>query len=237
MNEPSDASNETRIRAVIADDDPLVRRVLRESLEAAGFTIVAEAKNGVEAIEQTNRLRPDLVLMDVVMPGLDGISATRRIIKALPEQLVVVLTSGDDDDVGIVALRAGASGFLSKDLDVDKLPRALIKALSGEAAISRRLSLRLVEQLRAASPGIGMRPVHSPLTRREWEVADLLAAGASTAGVAEQMVLSIETVRSHLKNIMRKLGVRTREDALAAMRRMREEPPSSDDVPQAGSVK
>jgi DNA-binding NarL/FixJ family response regulator len=147
-------------------------------------------------------------------------------VEALPEQLVVVLTSGDDDDVGVVALRAGASGFLAKDLDVEMLPRALIKALSGEAAISRRLSLRLIEQLRSAPRGTGLRPVRSPLTPREWEVADLLVAGQSLDDVAGQLVLSIETVRSHIKNIMRKLNVRTRADAIAAVRQMRDEPPA-----------
>jgi DNA-binding NarL/FixJ family response regulator len=225
MSEPPGDDTEASIRVVIADDDPLVRRVLRDALDRADFQVVAEARDGNEAVERTLALRPDVVLMDVVMPGLDGISAIRQIVEVIPDQLVVVLTSGDDEDVGVVALRAGASGFLAKELDVDVLPGTLKKVLSGEAAIPRRLSLRLVEEIRGASDRVGLRPVRSPLTPREWEVADLLTQGHSTAEMAEQLVLSTETVRSHMKNIMRKLEVRSRADAVLAVRRMRDQPP------------
>ena len=165
--------------------------------------------------------------MDVVMPELDGIIATRRIIKELPDQIVVILTGADDDDeIGLHALRAGATGYLSKDLDIDALPRALEGARSGEAVISRRMTKRLIEQMRKAPDAIaGMRPVRSPLTPREWEVLDLLRAGRSTDAIADDLVLSIETVRSHVKNILRKLDVRSREDAVAAAERMRTAPP------------
>ena len=159
--------------------------------------------------------------MDVVMPEIDGISATRQIVQEMPDQLIVMLTSSDETEIGFVGLRAGAVGYLSKDVDVDVLPQAL-KALRGEAAISRRLSMQLIEQLRRA-PDVssGMRPVRSPLTAREWEVVDLLYQGQTTDEIAEALVLSHETVRSHIKNLMRKLGAKTRAEAVALAHKTR----------------
>jgi len=210
------------IRVIVADDDPLARRMIKDALRHAGIVVVAEAHNGRQAVELTLYYQPDVVLMDVVMPELDGISATRRIVKELPEQHIVILTSAEEEDMGIVGLRAGASGFLSKDLDVDVLPRALRGACAGEAVISRRLSMELVNHLRAAPTGtIGMRPVKSPLTAREWEGVDLLHQGRTTEQIADQLVLSSETIRSHIKNLMRKLGAHSREEAVEAAHRMR----------------
>ena len=163
--------------------------------------------------------------MDVVMPELDGIAATRRIVKENPEQVVVILTTADDDEIGLLGLRAGASGFLAKDVDIEVLPRTLQGVLNGEAAISRRLGMRLIEQMRRApgGGGGGLRPIKSPLTPREWEVVDLLAESKTTDQIADQLVLSSETVRSHVKNILRKLDARSREEAVAAAQRMRGE--------------
>jgi two-component system, NarL family, response regulator LiaR len=210
------------LRAIIADDDPLARRMIRDALQDAGIVVIAEAHNGRQVVELVLHYRPDVVLMDVVMPELDGIAATRRIVKALPEQLVIMLTSGDDDDVAMVGLRAGAVGFLTKDVDIDMLPRALVGAVSGEAAISRRMSMRLVEHMRRSPEGgSGLRPVRSPLTQREWEVVDLLAERLSTDEIAERLVLSTETVRSHVKNILRKLDARSRDEAVRAAQRLR----------------
>ena len=122
----------------------------------------------------------------------------------------------------MLGLRAGAAGFLAKDVDVDVLPAGAARALHGEAAISRRMSMRLVEHLRRTPDGpSGLRPVKSPLTPREWEVIDLLAEGRTTDQIADELVLSSETVRSHVKNILRKLDARTREEAVAIARRMR----------------
>jgi two-component system, NarL family, response regulator LiaR len=214
------------VRAIIADDDPLARRMLKEGLQRAGMVVIAEAHDGRQAVELVLHYKPDVVLMDMVMPGLDGLAATRKIIKESPEQVIVILTSGDDEDIGLASLRSGASGFLTKDVDVDVLPRALRSALDGEAAISRRLSMRLVEHLRhMPTGGPGMRPVKSPLTPREWEVIDLLAESNTTDQIAEVLVLSSETVRSHVKNILRKLDARSREEAVAIAQRMRSEPP------------
>jgi NarL family two-component system response regulator LiaR len=222
-NGPSDDTRSgDAVRAIIADDDPFARKMIKESLQRAGVIVIAEAHNGRQAVDLTRHYRPDVVLMDVVMPELDGIAATRRIVKEMPEQKIVILTTADDDEIGLLGLRAGASGFLAKDVDVDVLPQVLKGALTGEAAISRRLSMKLVEQLRRAPEGTGgMRPVKSPLTPREWEVIDLLAEAKTTDQIANTLVLSSETVRSHVKNILRKLGVRSREEAVAAAQRMR----------------
>jgi two-component system, NarL family, response regulator LiaR len=224
--DPSDdlshSSAPDAVRAIIADDDPFARKMIKESLQRAGVVVIAEAHNGRQAVELTRHYRPDVVLMDVVMPELDGIAATRRIVKEIPDQVIVILTTADDDEIGLLGLRAGASGFLAKDVDVDVLPQALQGALSGEAAISRKLSMRLVEQLRRAPQGAGgLRPVKSPLTPREWEVIELLVARKTTDEIADQLVLSTETVRSHVKNILRKLDARSREEAVAIAERMR----------------
>jgi NarL family two-component system response regulator LiaR len=215
------------LRAVIADDDPFARMVIKDVLQAAGVRVIAEASNGRQAVEYALYYRPDVVVMDVVMPELDGIMATRQIVAQLPEQLIIVLTgAGDEDDeLGLQALRAGAAGFLSKDVDIEALPRALDGVRRGEAAVSRKMTKRLIERLRRTPSGAaGMRPVKSPLTPREWEVIDLLRAGESTEEMARTLVLSSETVRSHVKNILRKLDVRSREDAVAAADKMRNAP-------------
>jgi NarL family two-component system response regulator LiaR len=213
-----------RLRAVIADDDPFARRVVKEVLERAGVIVVAEARDGQQAVELTLRHLPDVVVMDVVMPGFDGVMATRRIRRELPEQLVIVLTGADseDDELALLALRAGAAGFLSKDLEIEVLPRTIDALRRGQAAISRKLTLSLIERLRETPTGAsGLRPVKSPLTAREWEVIDLLKASKTTDQIADELVLSPETVRSHVKNILRKLKVRSRQEAVAVADEMR----------------
>lgn len=210
------------VRVIIADDDPFARRMIKDALQRANVIVIAEAHNGYEAVELCVHYRPDIVVMDVVMPEIDGIAATRRILKEIPGQPIVMLTSTDEEDMGLLGLRAGAVGFLSKDVEIDVLPRALRGALDGEAVISRRLGLRLVEHLRRAPEGTtGMRPVKSPLTAREWEVIDLLCEGLTTEQIADRLVLASETVRSHVKNILRKLDARSRAEAVAVAQRMR----------------
>lgn len=210
------------LRVIVADDDPLARRVVRDALETGGIVVIAEAANGREAVELSLYYKPDVVLMDLVMPDVDGIQATRSILAREPGVEVVILTSSDDDEVGLVGLRAGASGFLNKRAGVDALPRALRGAVAGEAVVSRRLTMRLVDTMRRTRPdGAGIRPVRSRLTPREWEVLDLLCAGQSTDEIAETLVLSSETVRSHVKNLLRKLGVSSRQAAVKEARRMR----------------
>jgi DNA-binding NarL/FixJ family response regulator len=210
-------------RAIVGDGDPLVRRLVRDTLQRDGFAVIAEATTGREAVELVLFYRPDVAVLDSRLPELDGVEATRRIYAQDPLVRIVVLAGVPDDEVALRSLRAGAAGFLSKEIEVESLPRALRGALAGEAAISRRLSMQLVEHYRAApAGGVGLRPVRSELTAREWEVLDMLTAGAGTEDIAGALVLSTETVRSHLKNLYRKLGVRSREEAIAAAARLRE---------------
>jgi two-component system, NarL family, response regulator LiaR len=229
MQQPEDQQDQPR--AVIADDDPFARRVIKDVLRRAGVIVIAEARDGRQAVELTLHYQPDVVVMDVVMPELDGIMATRQIRRRLPDQLVIVLTGAGSEDyeLGMQALRAGASGFLSKDLEIEALPRALAGLRQGQAAISRKMTLALIDRLRQTPSGSsGLRPVKSPLTAREWEVIDLLKASKTTEQIADELVLSPETVRSHVKNILRKLDVRSREEAVAAADRMREAPSDGD---------
>jgi two-component system, NarL family, response regulator LiaR len=226
MQQPEEQQDQPR--AVIADDDPFARRVIKDVLRRAGVIVIAEARDGRQAVELTLHYQPDVVVMDVVMPELDGIMATRQIRRRLPDQLVIVLTGAGSEDyeLGMQALRAGASGFLSKDLELEALPRALAGLREGQAAISRKMTLALIDRLRQTPSGSsGLRPVKSPLTAREWEVIDLLKASKTTEQIADELVLSPETVRSHVKNILRKLDVRSRDEAVAAADKMREAPP------------
>ena len=209
------------MRAIVADDDPFARRTIKDALRRAGIVVVAEARDGREAVEYCLHYRPHVVLMDVVMPELDGIAATRRILKELPDQIIVLLTSADEDEIGLVGLRAGASGFLTKEVDIEVLPQALRGAYDGEAVISRRFGMRLVEHLRRTPETRGMRPIGGPLTPREWEVMDLVCERRTTDQIADQLVLSPETVRSHVKHILRKLGSSSREEAITAAQRLR----------------
>jgi DNA-binding NarL/FixJ family response regulator len=211
------------LKVIIADDDAFVRRLIKDALQAEGITVIAEANNGREAVELTVHYEPDAVLMDVFMPGVDGITATRHILEAAPEQSVILLTGSVDDELGLLGLRAGAAGFLTKDQPVEALTRALWAVSRGEAAISRHLATRLVEYLRAIpNRQTAMRPVLSPLTTREWEVLALIEDKRSNAEIADSLVVSMATVRSHIKSILRKLGVRSREEAVKVADRMRE---------------
>ena len=216
-------SDEEIIRIVIADGDPLVRRTLREALRDEGMTVVAEATSAKETVELTTFYRPDVVVLDEQLPEGGGLETTRRIHATTPDVRVVLMSATPDDTLGLRALRSGACGYLSKDFEPGVLPRVLRGVAFGEAAISRRLAMQLVEaDRRAPRAGAGLRPVRSPLTDREWEVLDLLASGARTEEIAQTLVLSTETVRSHLKNLYRKLEVRSRQEAAEAAQRLRE---------------
>jgi NarL family two-component system response regulator LiaR len=177
----------TNLRVIVAEDDPFARRKITDALQGAGITVVGEADNGRQAVDLMLQTRPDAVLMDVVMPDLDGLAATRHIVSANPSQVIILVSRGDDEAIGLASLRAGAVGFLTKDLDVEALPRAVDGAVKGEAAISRRLSMRLIEGLHnLTGRSQSSRPVRSPLTPREWEVIDLQDDGSDRPVVASR---------------------------------------------------
>jgi DNA-binding NarL/FixJ family response regulator len=212
----------TPLRVIVADDDALVRRVLRDVLQRAGIVVIAEASGGREAVELTLYYKPDVVLMDVLMPGTDGIAATREILSGLPGAKVVMLSSSEDEELGLLTLRLGACGYLSKSVNIESIPRALRAAADGEAVVPRRLTARLLEAIRRTrEDSAGIRPVRSPLTAREWEVLDLLCQRLSTDEIADTLVLSSETVRSHIKSILRKLRVSSRAEAVAIAEELR----------------
>jgi DNA-binding NarL/FixJ family response regulator len=212
------------VHVVIADSDPLARRVIRDALQdRTGFVIPGEASSGDEAVELTVHYRPDVTLMEASLPGFDGLAATRLIRREAPEVRVLIFSRDDREDVQLQALQAGASGFVSKNVPVETVSRVVESVVRGEAAISRKVTMRLIERLRhLPEGGTGMRPVHSLLTAREWEVLDLLCQRKSTREIAESLVLSEETIYSHSKNLLRKLKVHSREEAIEAAERLRQ---------------
>ncbi len=212
-----------RITLIIADGDPLARRAMRDSLqESEDFVVAAEAKTGVEALELAVHYKPQILLTEVGLPCIDGIEACRRIAEKAPQVQVVIFDVNQDRDVEMRALRAGAVGFISKDISTEAIGRALRAVARGEAAISRHLTMRLIEIVRRTSAtGVGLRPVKSCLTSREWEVLDMICTGAATREIADSLYLSEDTVYSHCKSIMRKLDVHSRAEAVVAAERMR----------------
>ena len=213
-------SRNERLRALLADPDPLVRHVVRDELRNAGFIVVADTGDGRDALDLVRFYRPDLAVMEARLPSLETVSAIRTIARDVPQTRVVILSADPDEELGLELLRAGAVGYLSKEAGVAALPRTLAKVAEGEAAVPRTLSMRVLESLRRV-PDRGWRPLHSQLTTREWEVIELLSAGAGTQDIAAELVLSPATVYGHVKNIMRKLEVRSRSEAVAAAQRLR----------------
>jgi DNA-binding NarL/FixJ family response regulator len=204
------------LRVVIADPDPLARRAIRDALQSRPeFVVAAEATDGIEALELCRQHGPELLVTEAALPGLDGIALTQRLQTQAPGTRVMVFAVAGDPEVGLRALRAGAAGYLSKDAGIDAVGPALGAVARGEAVVSRLLTMRLIERLRQVpEAGTGVRPVKSNLTSREWEVLDMLVGGSSTATIANALFLTNDTVYSHVKSIMRKLGVRTREEAV-----------------------
>ena len=206
------------VRVLVVDDQELVRSGFRSLLESdPQVHVVGEAGDGVEAVEQATRLRPDVVLMDVRMPRRDGIEATGRLLRAVPDGVapprVLMLTTFDVEEYVVDALRAGASGFLLKDATRDELLHAVHVVAAGDALLApsatRRLIDRVIEQPRA-SPG----PEYEQLTERERQVLAMLATGASNAEIAQQLHLGEATIKTHVGHVLMKLGVRDRVQAV-----------------------
>jgi DNA-binding NarL/FixJ family response regulator len=212
------------VRVLIADDHPATRAGVRAALEEGGFTVCAEARDAAEAIEAAMRERPDICLLDIHMPG-SGIKAAAEITASMPRAAVVMLTfSGAESDL-FDALRAGASGYLLKDIEPGRLSSALRGVLGGEGALSGALLARLIEEFQGRErhrrvPLLKERG--EKLTPREWEVLELMQQGQSTAEIAERLFISKVTVRGHVASILRKLRVADRRSLLRLIREDRE---------------
>jgi DNA-binding NarL/FixJ family response regulator len=203
----------TPLRVVIADDQPMMRAGFKSVLESAGdITVVGEAENGEEAVSLARAQRPDVVLMDIRMPVMDGIEATRR----LPDQRVLILTTFGLDEYIIDALRAGASGFLLKDAPTDDVLSAVRAVAAGDAVLSAAVTRQLLDQVGRRLPAAVSRDARelAGLTDREEEVLRMLAAGLSNAEIAAAMVVSEATVKSHVSRLLGKLGLRDRVQAV-----------------------
>ena len=199
------------ITVLLADDHPVVRRGLAALLATLpGITVVAEADNGNEAVREVARHRPDVVVMDLRMPGLDGVEATRRIASDHPETSVLVLTMFHEDALVTQALRAGARGYLLKVARQDEIERAIRAVAAGDVIFSNAVAAGVLGTLTAGAEG-GALPQLSP---REREVLDLLATGATNAAIAHRLTLSPKTVGNHISAIFLKLGVSTRGEAI-----------------------
>ena len=198
------------IRLLLADDHTMVRQSMRRSMEDAGFEIVGEAGDGAEAVRLVERERPDVVLMDVSMPVLDGVEATRQV-RSMAEGApqVVMLTMHADDDVVRRALQAGAVGYLTKDSSIDDVVEAVRLAASGDGAVSPGLAAALLREASVPAPDPG-----TQVSAREIEVLQLIAQGASPPEVAAELFISVKTVKNHLSSIYEKLDARDRTQAV-----------------------
>jgi DNA-binding NarL/FixJ family response regulator len=199
------------IRVLLADDQALVRAGFRSLLDDEDdVTVVAEAADGAAAVEAANAFRPDVILMDIRMPGMDGLEAARRIAADLPGVRIVILTTFDMDEFVYGALRAGVAGFLVKDTDPEELIRAVRVAARGDALISPSVTRRLIAEYAGRAPRPGPDPRLNALTAREREVMALVAEGLSNDEIAERLSLSPATTRSAVSRLMGKLRVRDR---------------------------
>ena len=205
-------------RVVIVDDQDLVRQGLRLILELAGLEVVAEARDGVEGVAAVAEHDPDVVLMDLRMPGMDGVEATRRIVGEHGTR-VLVLTTFDVDEHVVDALRAGAVGFLLKDVTSDGLVDAVRRAASGEPVVAPAVLARLMANFADRPPvATTAPPGFADLSEREREVLAMIGAGRSNAEIATDLVISMATVKTHVRHIFAKLDLRDRAQAVVAAR-------------------
>jgi DNA-binding NarL/FixJ family response regulator len=217
------------IRIVLADDQTLIRQGIQTLLELEpDLQVVGRAGNGQEAIAAVAQARPDVVLMDIRMPVLDGVAATRAITARFPEVGVIILTTFDDDEYVFEGLKAGARGYLLKDVDSAEIVVAVRAVAAGEALIQPSIARKVVAEFsRLAAQGNPAQPatpqpepLAEPLTEREHEVLHAIAAGLSNREIAERLVITEGTVKNHVSNLLAKLGVRDRTQALIRAREL-----------------
>ena len=209
---------ESTIRVVIADDHAPMRTRIREALEAGGCEVCGEAANADQAIQLATEHQPDVVLLDIHMPG-NGIRAAEQLRRQLPQVAVVMLTLSKESDDLFDSLRAGASGYLLKDTDPATLPHALRGVLDGEAAMTPVLVTRILEEFRGPTRRRFLRKsiAAARLSPREWDVMEMLSQGTSTEEVASRLFVSPTTVRVHVSAVIRKLEVKNRQSALSLL--------------------
>jgi DNA-binding NarL/FixJ family response regulator len=207
------------IRILLVDDQPLIRMGFRMILSAEpDLTIIGEAADGKQAVTLTSELEPDVILMDVRMPGTDGVEATRQIVSSRPEARVLILTTFDLDEYAFSGLQAGASGFLLKDVPPAELTAAIRAVASGDAVVSPRVTRRLLDTFALSLDRGDSRSSRDPrldqLTHREHEVLEQVAAGLSNAEIATALFVSEATVKTHITRTLSKLGLRDRVQAV-----------------------
>ncbi len=209
------------IRVLLVDDHAIVRDGIRAVLRTRDdIEVAGEANNGRDAVAQAETLKPDVVLMDLVMPGMDGIEAIRLIVDGQPESRILVLTSFSAEDKVFPAIKAGAMGYLLKDCDAEELVRAIHQVYRGESSLHPKIARMLLQEMgaiRAPGGGTGYprpgRPTVDPLTERELDVLKLVARGKSNREIADELVVAEGTVRTHVSNILSKLHLASRTQA------------------------
>ena len=207
------------IRLMLVDDHQMLRQGLRRSLEEEGFYVVGEASDGEQAVRLVPAAKPDVILMDVSMPDMDGIEATRRIIQNDPDKRIVMLTMHADKDLIDAAIKAGAVGYLTKDCSTDEVIEAVRMAANGETALSPQLAKTMLSEVRKIDEKAA-REEDRLVTKREEEVLQLIADGCSTPEVAQKLYISQKTVKNHLASIYEKLNARDRTQAVLLAVRM-----------------
>ncbi len=203
------------MKIMVVDDHVLVRDGIVSLLNAEGFDVVGEASNGLEAVERARELRPDLILMDITMPGVSGLEATRLIKTEMPQVTVVIVTVSDDEQDLLEAIKSGARGYLLKDLEPVEFFDSLRAIERGEAVIPRRLASHILEEFRALALQGAAEHLEETLTSREKEVLRLVAGGSTNKEVAETLCLSENTIKFHMRKILDKLHLRNRAQVAA----------------------
>ena len=224
----------SKTRILIADDHPLLREALCKVFSnQKDMEIVGQASNGEEAIDLASQLKPDILVMDIIMPKLDGLEASRQIKKIAPNTAILILTAYDDDNYVLGLLEAGATGYLMKSAKGQDLVEAVRAIRSGESVLHPKIIEKLLKQVMFKPAGTAEHKIKDLLSDREMEMLKLLATGMSNKEIAEKLCLSLRTVKAHMSNIFTKMNVASRSEALVEA--LRKELLTLEDVKQAGT--